>query len=57
MAAVGLAPSGTVVAEDVRDLQSWSSHNWRRYDAGGSSVSHFARLWRGALKRASGLSI
>ena len=29
MAAVGLAPSGTVVAEDVRDLQSWSSHNRR----------------------------
>src|SRR5271166_5113927 len=25
MAAVGLAPSGTVVAEDVRDLQSWSN--------------------------------
>ncbi len=58
MPAVGLAPSGTVVAEDVRDLQSWSSrHNRRRYGAGGSSVSRFARLWRGALKRASGLSI
>ena len=57
MAAVGLAPSRTVVAEDVRDFQSWSSHNWRRYGAGGSSVSRFARLWRGALKRASGLSI
>ena len=56
MPAVGLAPSGTVVAEDVRDLQSWSSHN-RRRGAGGSSVSRFARLWRGALKRASGLSI
>ena len=26
MAAVGLAPSGTVAAEDVRDLQSGSSH-------------------------------
>ena len=29
MAPVGLAPSGTVVAEDVRDLQSRSSHNRR----------------------------
>ena len=29
MAAVGLAPSRTVVAEDVRDLQSRSSHNRR----------------------------
>ena len=29
MAAVGLAPSGTVVAEDVRDLQSGSSHKRR----------------------------
>ena len=27
MAAVGLAPSGAVVAEDVRDLQSWSNHS------------------------------
>src|SRR5580693_8232659 len=27
MAAVGLAPSGTVVAEDVRDHQSWSNQN------------------------------
>ena len=57
MAAVGLAPSGTVVAEDVRDLQSWSNHNRRRYCAGGSSVSRFARLWCRALRRASGLSI
>jgi len=57
MPAVGLAPTGAVIAEDVRDLQSWSSHNRRRYGAGGSSVSRFARLWRGALKRASGLSI
>ena len=27
VAAVGLTPSGTVVAEDVRDLQSWPSHD------------------------------
>ena len=57
MAAVGLAPSATMVAEDVRDLQSWSSHDRRRYCAGGSSVSGFARLWRCAFRRASGLSI
>jgi hypothetical protein len=57
MAAVGLTPSGTVIAEDVRDLRSWSNHNRRRYGAGGFSVSRFARLWRGTLRRASGLSI
>jgi hypothetical protein len=38
MATVGLTPSGTVVAEDVRDLQSWSNHNRRRYRAGGFLV-------------------
>src|ERR1700746_1690192 len=27
MAAVGLTPRGTVIAEDVRDLQSWSNHD------------------------------
>jgi len=54
MPAVGLAPSRTVVAEDVCDLQSWSNHSRRRYGAGGSSVSRLARLRRGAL---SGLSI
>ena len=26
MPAVGLTPSRAVIAEDVRDLQSWSSH-------------------------------
>ena len=57
MAAVGLAPSGTVVAEDVRDLQSWSSHDRRRYRAGGSSVCRLGGLRRGGLRRASGLSI
>ena len=57
MIAVGLAPSGPVVAEDVRDLQSWPNHDRRRYRAGGFSVSRFACLWRGGLRRASGLSI
>ena len=57
MAAVGLAPSGTVVAEDVRDLQNGLNHDRRRYRAGGFSASRVARLWRGVLRRASGLSI
>jgi hypothetical protein len=33
----------SVIAEDVRDLQSWSSHGRRRYGAGDSSVSRLAR--------------
>jgi hypothetical protein len=44
MPAVGLTPSRTVVAEDVRDLQSWSNHNPRRYRAGGFLVFRFACL-------------
>src|SRR5271157_5571663 len=48
MVAVGLAPSGTVVAEDVRDLQSWSNHDRQRYRADGFSVSRVTCLWRGA---------
>src|ERR1700736_1610825 len=59
MPAVGLTPSRTIVAENVRDLQSWSSHGWRRYGAGGSGslLSCLVRLRRGALKPSSGLSI
>src|SRR6516164_6675568 len=55
--AVGLTPSRTVIAENVRDLQSWSSHGRRRYSAGGFSVSCLARLRRGPLRPSSGLSI
>src|SRR5713226_750665 len=59
MPAVGLAPGRTVVAENVRDLQSWSSHGRRRYGTGGSGslLSCLVRLRRGALKPSSGLSI
>jgi hypothetical protein len=57
MAAIGLTPSGTVIAEDVRDLQNWSNHDRRRYGAGGFSVSRFVRLRCGAFRPASGLSI
>ena len=57
MPAVGLVPSRTVIAENVRDLQSWSSHGRRRYGAGGSLLSRLARLRRGALRPSRGLSI
>src|SRR5882757_7147648 len=33
MPAVGFTPGRAVVAENVRDLQSWSSHGRRRYGA------------------------
>src|SRR5467141_2741056 len=56
MPAVGLAPGRTVIAENVRDLQSWSSHGRRRYGTGGRG-SCLVRLRRGALKPSSGLSI
>src|SRR5438876_2427604 len=57
MPAVGLSPSRTMVAENVRDLQSWSGHSRRRYGAGGSSRSRLGRLRPGALGSSSGLSI
>src|SRR4249919_1459371 len=50
MPAVGLTPAGTVVAENVRDLQNWSSHGRRCYGAG-------ARRRRGARRPSRGLSI
>ena len=49
VAGVGVTPSGTVVAEDVRDLQSRTSHDAGRY-AGGFSVSDL-----GGTSRSSGL--
>src|SRR3954465_14932391 len=48
MSAVVLTPGRTVVAENVRYLQSWSSHGRRRYCAGGSALSRFVRRGRGA---------
>ena len=56
MPAVGFTPGRTVVAENVRDLQSWSSHG-RCYGAGGFSWSRLARPRRGVLSASSGLSI
>ena len=57
MPVVGLTPSRAVIAEDVRDLQSWSSHGRRRYGASGFLLSRFARLRRVALRPSKGLSI
>src|SRR3981189_2867922 len=59
MPAVGLTPGRTVIAENIRDLQSWSSHGRRRYGTGGSGslLSRPVRPRRGALKPSSGLSI
>ena len=54
MTAVGLTPSGPVVAENIRDLQGWSSHDRRGYGAGGSALSRFARRWRGARRPPGG---
>src|ERR1700746_4118496 len=33
VSAVGFTPSGTVVAEDIRDLQSWAAHVGGAYGA------------------------
>jgi hypothetical protein len=33
VAGIGFAPSGPVVAEDIRDLQHWTGHG-RRYAGG-----------------------
>ena len=57
MAGVDAPPHCPVVAEDIRDLQSWSSHGRRRYGAGGSALSRFARRRRGARRPSRGLSI
>ena len=56
VAAVGLAPRGTVLAEDVRELQNGPNHGRRRYRAGGFSRFRVACLWRGVIRRAIGLS-
>src|ERR1700730_1642794 len=57
MPAVVLTPGRTVVAENVRDLQSWSGHGRRRYGAGGSALSRFRRRRGGAPSPARGLWI
>src|SRR6202167_3470591 len=57
MPAVVLTPDRTVGAGKVRDLQSWSSDGRRRYGAGGSALSRFARRRRGARRPSRGLSI
>ena len=36
MADVGFAPSRSMAAEDIRDLQNWTRHNNRAYVGGAS---------------------
>src|ERR1700751_956030 len=55
--AVGLTPSRAVIAENIRDLQSWSSHGRWRYGAGGFSLSRLARRGRDPLQTSNRLSI
>ena len=57
MPLIGFTPGRAVIAEDVRDLQSWSNHGRRRYSADGSSLFRFARRRRGARRPSRGLSI
>src|SRR5260221_11814650 len=55
MPAVGFTPSRTVVAENVRDLQSWSSHGRRRYGPGRCPRFRFAPPRPGARRPSMGL--
>src|ERR1700716_1307674 len=57
MPAVGFTPGRAAAAGKVPALQSWSSHGRRRYGAGGSTLSRFARRRRGARRPSRGLSI
>src|SRR5215468_2860130 len=56
VSAVGFTPSGTVVAEDIRDLQSWPAHVGGAY-AAGSGLCRFLVRWCVPPSRASGLSM
>src|SRR5438552_18758228 len=57
MPAVVLTPGRTVAAENVRDLQSWSSHGRRPYAAGVPALARFVRGRRGARSPPRGLCI
>src|SRR5437660_7387141 len=50
VSAVGFTPSGTVVAEDIRDLQSWPAHVGGAYAAGWAYASSSAA---GACRQAA----
>jgi hypothetical protein len=56
VSAVGFTPSGTVVAEDIRDLQSWPAHVGGAY-AAGSGLCLFLGRWCVPPSCASGLSM
>ena len=49
VAGVGRAPSGAVVAEDIRDLQSWTGHDGRLL------LRRLVRPGRSGVSRSSGL--
>jgi len=56
VSAVGFTPSGTVVAEDIRDLQTWPAHVGGAY-AAGSGLCLFLGRWCVPPSCASGLSM
>src|SRR6201981_1185093 len=56
VSAVGFTPSGTVVAENIRDLQSWPAHVGGAY-AAGSDLCLFLGRWCVPPSCASGLSM
>src|SRR6516162_7598301 len=56
VSAVGFTPSGTVVAEDIHDLQSWPAHVGGAY-AAGSGLCLFLGRWCVPPSCASGLSM
>jgi hypothetical protein len=51
--AVGMTPRGTVVAEDVRDLQRWTAHVGRLR---GRLVLPLRHQWREPVERAHDLA-
>src|ERR1700756_2961719 len=56
VSAVGFTPSGTLVAEDIRDLQSWPAHVCGAC-AAGSGLCLFLGRWCVPPSCASGLCI
>src|ERR1700739_999732 len=57
MGAVGLSPRRAVIAENVRDLESRSTHGRQASGADGSSLFRFAPRRRSARRPSRGLSI
>ena len=55
VARVGNTPRRTVIAQDVRDLQSWTRH-YRRYFAGDCSLPRLVLFLRASFRSSSGLT-